>query len=895
MAAFYGERTAAQKAFLAWDLGGPYWATLLRIRESPEFIAKMPKDIRVVTVRGLHGGFPYYGRPGAGMRMVHPADVGKFTKWMVPALLKEVEKDPKLGERLRAKEGPLKRFVTDFATDPKIWWFPEAKLVGPTVKGVGAVARPIGGAIGRTALYRGMSARYGPKLAGLFLSAKTRIARLGDAELSEMVAKICERLDVEAKIGGWSRQKVARVLTPLRKRLRPYSNTEISEAVLLLEKAEDMADYSRLVKARKLERASSNRVLGLAFGKGGLRQQITRPAFAEIRPAAAEGAKAEGKWAPVRGAMPGAEEAAARKRIRAAGGLAEAKGLPLKEGEYRLLAELQPERSKAGKLVGWEDPLTFQRVTPYRRRYMKRPGKVPAEEGKLPELVRPPGMRRPRQLKAPPVGRSRAEVEKELLAIVRREPRYQALYRAPETRELFAKAASKAAELKDPQKTEEALSVLLEMQGKFDRESVNRALSFLDSWGVTRVKQVFTLYNPAWYLKNYIDTVWVKNLLADVPVSKLHRYSRELPLDVFGRPVEWGGATWTKELTGLNPGKLTSYFMRAGNWIENTGRRAVGDLAYWREIEARGGREALKKGGAAALKGAHEAAAVRARRAVAQVHFDYSALSKTDEVLRRIFPFWMYQKNQLRWMVEQAATRPRLVYGGMKFLDLGERRGGPEVRLPGTVLKVQFAQVLSPEHLMKAIGGALAGDERERKRWESAGPLGRWLRRGEKWGFYAHPFLEQGLSGLLKGGDLMEDRSWKGFVPVVAAVGKIVGRDVTYIGVWRTVFPEYAEAPRIEQLRTGLKRRVMMRRAFSILEGKPMSLAQAKKYVGREMQVAGVAAFFGLYPQVREPKYDEMQELLKRHRELSFERKQEFREAHPEIGMYLTALTIRQR
>ena len=832
MAAYYGEQTAGQKAFAAWDLGGPYWGMLLRIRESPEFLAKMPKDIRIVDL------------PGKG-RQIHPLDIPKFTKWMVPAVLAEAEKHPKLGEELRAKEPALRRFVTDCITDPRMWvGVPELKLVGA---GVSAVAGPIVRAIERR-----------PTAARWLLTPGKRIAQLRDEELMSLWYGLRGRLGLSGRAWRASAGQVKGAL-------RGLDGKQVEEVGRLLQETRDLASYSAGVRAGKIKPASSNAVIE-AFVKG---RRLLDEAFMRI---------------PHRTALPGsAEEVAAMARVRAAGGAAKAGKGALKPGEYRLMEELQEVR-KGQKLIRRRDRATGVEVTAYRRGYYGLPAKVRPGAAPLKPGARVPRARRPREAQQPVVARSAEEVRGDLRRMIAREPEYAVLRGIQDD---LARAFARSGTLADPVQQKAALEVFRGLEKRLGEKAVKNALTMLDHLAVTRVKHVYTLYNPAWYFKNFIDSVWLKNLLAGVPPVKLHKFMREAPRDVYGNPVEVG-VTWTKELTGLEMGEM-GQLARVGNWVENTARRALWDDTYWK------GMKTLRAAGQT-VEVAHRKAGIAAMRAVGKVHFDYGDLSKTDEVMRRIIPFWMYQRNQLRWMAEQAVMRPRAVYGGYKFFELGEKGEGPATRLPGLpTLQVQAFAIASPVRFMKTISGVLADDERERKRWEGAGPLGRWIQRGEKWGFYIHPAIEQGFSALLKGGDLMDDKSWKGVAPLASAVGKMLKVDLTYLGVWRTMFPEDRHQPRMGELQRAFKRRVMMRRAFSMLEGREMSLTEASKYVGREMEVAGLGAVFGLYPKVREPKYDEMQRLLEKRRGLSYADRQEFDRAHPEVGFYLMALSMKGR
>lgn len=785
-----------------------------------------------------------------GVRGASAADWGKWGRGLVETMREELAAGGRhRGEELRAKESGMKRLVTDIAFSPMMYSGSvpvrlAAKYVAPRV--VKAVGRRVVGAVAKR-----------PRMARWLLTPGKRVEQLGDEELLSLWYRLRARMGVRPAIGRVSAGRVKGALGR-------FGGKEIEEAARIAQQVEDLAAYSRAVKSGRMKAASSNRVIE-AFVEI---RKLTGGAFRQI---------------PRRTAQPGtAEEAAAIARVRAGGGAAKAGARRLKPGEYRLREELRELRTKDGKLFGLEDRATKERVTAYRRAYYRLPGEArPAAVARKPGV---PGARRPREVGRPVVARTAKEVESDLTRMIAAEPRYAI---GEEIKKDLARVAARRGALKDPAKQKAALEIFADLERRLGEVPVRNALTLLDRWGVTRPKQLYTLYNPAWYFKNYIDTVGVKNLLAGVPPGKLRRFAREMPRDVFGRPADVG-VTWTKELTGMDVG--TSWFARQGNAIENTGRRALWDDVYQKTIGS------LRAGGGKTLAEMHRTANLAAMKAVAKVHFDYGDLSKLDEVIRRIIPFWTYQRNQLRWMAEQAVMRPRVMYGGFKFFDLGEKGGGPTARLPGLpTLEWQAFAVVSPARYMKTLCDLVGRDEERRKQAKKGGALGAIFRGAERGGFYFHPFAEQGLSALLKSRDLMEDRNWKGIAPLVDALGKVVGRDITYLGVWRTMFPKYERQPRVAQLERGFKRRVMMRRAFSILEGKEMSVEQARRYVGREMQVAGVGAFFGLYPKVREPGYERMQRLLLKRRGLSFRDRQEFDRAHPEIGLFLASLTIRQK
>lgn len=821
-------------------LGEPLQMDMWRIYKSRKYRAKIEEK------------FPWT-RSMEGVRGASRADWRKWGLGVVETMREELEAGGRhRGEELRAKEPAMKRLVTDLACSPMMYYGGVPVRLAAQY-GAPRLVKAVGGRVVGAVAKR-------PKLARLFLTPVKRLEQFRDEQLLSLWYRLRGHLGVRPAIGRASAGQV-------RKALGRFSSKEIEEAARVAQQVEDLAAYSRAVKSGRMKAASSNRVIQ-AFVEI---RRLTGRAFRQI---------------PRRTAQPGtAEEAAAIARVKAGGGAAKAGARPLKPGEFRLREELRELRTKDGKLFGLEDRATKERVTAYRRAYYRRPGEArPEAVVRKPGAPGAPGARRPREVGRPVVARTAKEVESDLTRMIAAEPRYAI---AEEIKRDLARVAARRGALRDPGQQKAALEIFADLEKRLGAGTVRNALTLLDRWGVTRPKQLYTLYNPAWYFKNYIDTVGVKNLLAGVPPAKLHRFMREMPRDVFGRRVDVG-VTWTKELTGMDVG--TSWFARQGNAIENTGRRALWDHVYQKTIGS------LRARGGKTLAEMHRTANLAAKKAIAKVHFDYGDLSKLDEVMRRVIPFWAYQRNQLRWMAEQAVMRPRLMYAGFKFFDLGERGGGPAVRLPGfPTLQVQAFAVVSPARYMKTLCDLVGRDEEQRKRAKRGGALGAIFRAAERGGFYFHPFAEQGLSALLKRRDLMEDRNWKGIAPLVDALGKIVGRDITYLGVWRTMFPEDQHQPRMAQLERGLKRRVMMRRAFSILEGKEMSVEQARKYVGREMQVAGVGAFFGLYPKVREPGYERMKRLLLQRRGLAFRDRQEFDRAHPEIALFLMSLTIKQR
>lgn len=943
LTAYYGEKSGAGKIWALASLGEPLWADMYRIAKTPEFKAKAFKGIR------------FREDPKSGQRAPFAADVPRYLKQWQRAMREELERNPRRGEQLRAKEGTFKKLATDLAWSPMMWIRPvpaRAAMEYAAPRVVRRVGVPIVRAIGRR-----------PKMARWLLSPAKRVEQLGDMELMHLYRQLRGRLGQVGRVRDVSAARV-------KEALGTYSGREIEEAALLAQRYESRGAYSAAVRTGRGKAASSNRVLEAAEKI----RKLTRRAFGAIprrtaMPGTAEEGRAIARIAGTRkvqgkGGL-GAAEAWARTlvwvdrwrgrqrgttqqsfewiiardyprgvaeyvsdrigtmpvdlqrfwgaRVRAAGGAwdaklvrgvwrdaleevqkrparfaAAARKVRLKPGEFRLREELVTVR-KSGKLVAWKDQATGEFVTPYRKAYYPLPravrAGVPARRG-ISGKAAVPGGRRPRTKVQPVVARMEREVYDDLRRMTAAEVRYGVL-RGHEAE--LARAIARSSALRDPARRRAALDVFSDLKRKFGPKApgvFRRGLELLDHWGVTTPKKLYTLYNPAWYFKNYLDTVVVKNLLAGISPRKLHRFVKQMPRDVYGREVDVG-VTWTKELTGMEVS--SSPFARVGNAIENTGRRALWDDVYQRELRV------LTKAGRT-TEAAHVGANEAAMKMVAKVHFDYGDLSRLDEVMRRIIPFWIYERNQLRWMAEQAVMRPRLMYGGYKFFDVGEKGEGPGFRMvPGVpTLAVAPLGVLSPQRYFKTLSGVLTRDPKEQKRWREAGWLGKLFRVGEKGGFYPHVVLEQGLSALLKRKDLMEDKSWKEFAPLVGALGKMTGRSITFLGVWRTLCPK-KDQPREGEVERYLKRRVMARRAFSILDGEEWSLARCEKYVRREMQAAGVSAFFGLYPRVREPKYDEMQRLLKKRSGLSYVGRGEFDQAHPEVVLFLASLQMKAR
>lgn len=278
----------------------------------------------------------------------------------------------------------------------------------------------------------------------------------------------------------------------------------------------------------------------------------------------------------------------------------------------------------------------------------------------------------------------------------------------------------------------------------------------------------------------------------------------------------------------------------------------------------------------------HTKALALAHRKVREVHFDYDDISTADKILKRMIPFWQYESNQIRWMGEQISRRPGLAMGAYQG-----QKAVKDMRLPGmpATLAIDGFDLLSWQRFTKTA----VQPDLWKVKGKPAPALGKALQAAEKAGFFVHPAIEQSgpLINALAGKDLLDDRQWKNCWPAIHSIGKMFGKNLSYEGIRILVKPGERESRMESGVNKLFNRRVFERRAYSLLEGKPLTLQQSEKYVQRESMVAGALALMGVYVKVREPEAQRMIKMLDDYDGKSFARQLEIRRSNKALDAYL--------
>lgn len=165
-------------------------------------------------------------------------------------------------------------------------------------------------------------------------------------------------------------------------------------------------------------------------------------------------------------------------------------------------------------------------------------------------------------------------------------------------------------------------------------------------------KKVQLAYNPAWYFKNFVDTVLIKNMLADVPLNKL--FSKKVYKGYKGQTVDFAGVMARELMDLIEKGKLSRGLGRFGNLIENLGRNVLGQHFLEATYKAN-----LKKG--IVPKEAWKLAVKFSWDKVRHVHFNYNELSAFDNVMKRVFPYWVYHTRNLTFFTKEFLHRPAAI------------------------------------------------------------------------------------------------------------------------------------------------------------------------------------------------------------------------------------------
>jgi hypothetical protein len=193
---------------------------------------------------------------------------------------------------------------------------------------------------------------------------------------------------------------------------------------------------------------------------------------------------------------------------------------------------------------------------------------------------------------------------------------------------------------------------------------VDRFTNFWKGWATA---------SPGFHVRNAYSATFM-NWVAGVPMQTQLRYSREyqrfarnLPAqdkevrEFIEQAMDYGitqRGLYDIEVAGKKS-KPVEFSRDLGRHVENTVR---GALAFHVSKTTAGPLDARMGAGLAAVN---------------KFHFDYSDLSDTDQILKRVFPFYVWMARNIPLQLEMLATKPQPLLAGMRFYEnLGD--GIPE-------------------------------------------------------------------------------------------------------------------------------------------------------------------------------------------------------------------------
>lgn len=904
---------AFNKTMVALDLGGPYAAAVWRIVNDPETWRGAPSSIRFSTVRRegeLSGSIldPFKWVKGRTGRNDPTTDAKSLTpgrdaiaalrsdpqaamRWVWPRVRARLKANPKLGEQLAEKESFLKRLFTDLGTSPTTYLGATApssvllkyggKAISTGGKIIGSSAHPIG----KTAL---TGARAVPGLRTIVSpknvqSAQVAISRFWSRPLSRIpdaeLEKFWYEMHGQAMPPDTVKMKMA---AKIREALGKFTPQERAEGASL-------AEYRLPATADGRPGAALNEAQILQEIKAGRIPKPSRDgwsAFKAIRSLTQEAylLKPENEVKAL-GVQPRAwfaKTAEEREAVRRSAGI--------KRIEDPADGSVLQHELPGGKVI-----------TPYREGYVPRANNatsgnpvtqhITSVSSDLPRHDLPEHLRKaahPDDLEEALLGmfmreHTRAGNIQDTRLLARVMARSEELRQAGWSDLAVKNALDTFRELEkqSPKGLRLALQIANERLGaKIDRlpagvKQVTKAGIGLAKAPVTPIqtgKKLVTIYNPAWYVSNFIDSALVKNSIAGVPPQKLLADFGKISNDLHGKPLPFSHVTWSREMGSWQQGVESSgSLQKFANWIEGGARNKLGSETYWKEAN-----RLLDSG--ASRDAAHEQALTLARKVVREVHFDYDNLSGFDKAMRKLIPFWVYETNQLGWIARTAAKNPRAAWAIIK-----SRQQDPKIKLPVApqTLTIEPSDVFSFNRVLTTLAG-------ESIRIRSESKTGRTLSTTQNLGIRLAPLFEQGgyLATRKPGApDLMDDHTWKSVAPLLTQIGKAFGKDPTYQGFITLAQPAEGQR-RGEDFDYAFQQRILERVAYSILDGKQCTLPQAQRYVLREYRWAGAMSMLGIYPKIREPKFQEMQQLKARYFALSKRDRSQFLEQNPALQMW---------
>ena len=228
-----------------------------------------------------------------------------------------------------------------------------------------------------------------------------------------------------------------------------------------------------------------------------------------------------------------------------------------------------------------------------------------------------------------------------------------------ELKDLKSKSATALPQTEQQKQLLEGISGLRKYADEFKvadfgvKEAGGLPLKLVDGMNAV-IRKGQLVYNPSWYVQNFVDSTFVRNAVATGSLDFL----TEAPLKfrMNGQPLEFGSKL-TKDLLDLPE---ASSAMKLGDAVENFARTRGGSYAYKTEFNR-------LIGMGADFNHAEESAYRFAQNFVSDTHIDYDKLSGADQVWRRLSLYPKFQIENTKFWMKAAANHPTEAYAVHKM------------------------------------------------------------------------------------------------------------------------------------------------------------------------------------------------------------------------------------